>query len=163
MQNSPSLSPGGPGASHHSWWERWSVRTDEATRSISAEFNGESTHETVTPNRPTLSGDPIPKDFAIGVIYGCSASGKSQLLAEIRADINSGRDSNVKGAQSSKEEIADLRAGLMFDRGQAIVSKIEEACDGKPRAGLERLGSVGINDVSVPCLRFWLKLYSLQN
>ncbi len=87
------------------------------------------------PQRVSLSGDKIPDEFSVGVVYGPSGSGKSQLLAEIRAEINNrnaGSSSsssssglnhlrvNQVGQQTAKEQMANLRTVLSEQRNQVI-------------------------------------------
>ena len=133
-----------------SWYDPWKVIADPATLSLFPGFSGESS--SLLSARPTLRGDEIPADFSIGVVFGQSGSGKSQLLQDIRADIAyrsakvGGTGRHVDGGQG---EVLALREALANERGKAVVSVVQDYLGGGEGAGLNRLSCVGLNKVGV--------------
>lgn len=139
-----------------SWYDPWSVDVDPATKLYFPSYSGSSAE--AAPVRPKLHGANLEAlgDFSIGVIYGESGSGKSQLLMELRAALSKNGQAAADGGQA---EMLSLRAALEDSRTKAVVSLVEESLgeSAEVGAGVDRLGSVGLNNIKAwlrpfPCL-----------
>eukprot|EP00662_Eupelagonemidae_sp_cell21_P023757 gene23757-36852_t len=62
----------------------WRVRVDAATASVCRDFDGTAAHAAARPTPlPPLAG--LPDDFAVGLVVGPSASGKTRWLRALRS------------------------------------------------------------------------------
>jgi ABC-type nitrate/sulfonate/bicarbonate transport system ATPase subunit len=86
----------------------------------------------------TLTSITIPQDFAIGVILGPSASGKSTLLRKVRA-------AGLTGLSEWRNDATE-HTDICIRRDLAVVSSFKELGFSEKEA-IDRLASVGLNKI----------------